>query len=98
MVGIDKVLEIIEQVYSEDGYETDKFTAKATFPTTVTMERYEGDGIEVTFSGDLPKVSVKRTFLRKEFELGFGLIGIIITKTDGLIKLDNFPDIPFKVK
>jgi hypothetical protein len=97
MVAVEKALEIINQVFSEEGYQTEKFKIKATFPVEMHTEERDG-GIEVTFKGNLPVVTASKRILGKKFTMSFGLIGIIITKKDGLIKLDKFPDIPFKVK
>lgn len=98
MDGIEKILEVLEKVFSEDGFSGDGFRIKATYPLELSLDINEDGDTELTFKNNLPSAKVFKKIRRREVGITVSFLGMIIGNKNGWIKLDNFPDIPFKLE
>jgi hypothetical protein len=72
------------------GFKTDSFEFKLPLTTKYQISKSRGDMV-ITFSGELPTVTVK-----KIITLTILVEGIELDRLGGTLLLDNFPDIPFE--
>ena len=91
MNELQKVYDVLTQLYSKDGYKVDRYIIKAESPS-VSQVSYGSDGeIEIKFIDNAPVVKVK-----KIITIRITVSGIVLKKDGGIIKLHRFPDISFK--
>jgi|TARA_B110000263_G_C15309442_1_gene512230 hypothetical protein len=84
-----KLYELL-QTLTSTGFKTDSFEFKLPLTTKYQISKERSD-IVITFSGDLPTVTVK-----KFLTLTISVEGIELDRLGGTLLLDNFPDIPFE--
>ena len=96
MNELQKVYDVLTQIYSKDGYKADKYVIKAESPS-VSQVSYGSDGeIEIDFVDNAPVVEVKKIILWLHKTISITVLGIVLKKDGGIIKLHRFPDISFK--
>ena len=98
MDGIEKLLEVVEKVFSDDGYEGESYRVKATYPMELCLDINDDGAIELTFKNNLPSAKVFKKIRRREVGLTVSFLGVILNGNKGWIKLDNFSDIPFTLE
>jgi len=88
--------EVMSSIFSEDGLKISDFTLKVHSETSIDI--YKGalgdvndESIIIDFQENQPTVTIK-----KIIKLKLTVEGIELYKDGGLIKIDRFPDIPFK--
>jgi len=88
--------EVMSSIFSEDGLKISDFTLKVHSETSIDI--YKGalgdvndESIIIDFQENQPTVTIK-----KIIKLKLTVEGIELYKDGGLLKLDSFPDIPFK--
>lgn len=88
--------QVMSSIFSEDGLKISDFTLKVHSETSIDI--YKGapgdvndESIIIDFQENQPTVTIK-----KIIKLKLTVEGIELHKDGGLLKLDNFPDIPFK--
>lgn len=80
---------IIDSIFSEDGYNIQKFNIK--FPQALDIRIIQSkDGTDLNFTKDLPKITWK-----KFITLSARVSGISLNEKGGVLKLKYFPDVPF---
>lgn len=82
--------EVMSSIFSEDGFKVSEFTLKVQSETSIDIYKSE-DSIVIDFQENQPTVTIK-----KIIKLKLTVEGIELYKDGGLLKLDSFPDIPFK--
>jgi len=82
--------EFMSSLFSEEGFKVSDFTLKVQSETSIDMYKNE-DSIVIDFQENQPTITVKKII---KFKLT--VEGIELNKDGGLLKLDRFPDIPFK--
>lgn len=80
---------IAQQIFSKNGFSAGAFEIKCPTPLSIKTENLN-DGIKIKFEGTKPKVTV-----RKFIRLSLSLSGIHLSKTGGVLEIENFPDIAF---
>ena len=91
MEGLTKAYEVLHQIISEDGYQVGKYKIHAKYPSVLKISSPDRDTIEIDFIDNMPKVKVK-----KIFTISINIIGVVLKHDRGVIKLESFPDVPFK--
>ncbi len=82
--------EFMSSLFSEEGFKVSDFTLRVQSETSIDMYKNE-DSIVIDFQENQPTITVKKII---KFKLT--VEGIELNKDGGLLKLDRFPDIPFK--
>ena len=82
--------EFMSSLFSEEGFKVSDFTLRVQSETSIDMYKNE-DSIIIDFQENQPTITVKKII---KFKLT--VEGIELNKDGGLLKLDRFPDIPFK--
>ncbi len=82
--------EVMSSLFSEEGFKVSDFTLKVKSETSVDIYK-NNESIIIDFQENQPTVTVKKII---RFKLT--VEGIELNKDGGLLKLDHFPDIPFK--
>jgi len=90
MEQLSKVYDVLTQLSSKKGFKIDKYTLKTKPSVDIRISSTEGGDIEIDFISNKPVVSVKKIFTIK-----IDVLGISLGETGGVVRLDNFPDIPF---
>jgi len=88
--------EFMSSLFSEDGLKISDFTLKVHSETSIDIYKgapgnVDDESIIIDFQENQPTITVKKII---KFKLT--VEGIELHKDGGLLKLDNFPDIPFK--
>mgnify|MGYP003336655534 CR=1 FL=1 len=82
--------EVLSKIFSSDGYATDIVTIK--FPDKIGISiTQEGNKYFVSFEDYKPVIKLK-----KYLHLSLKLSGIILGESGGILRIDLFPDVPFK--
>lgn len=82
--------EIIKQILSKDGLNHEFFCIK--FQNYIDMKiSQEDDKFVISFKDSKPTISLK-----KHIRLNLKVSGLVLGETGGIIRIDLFPDIPFK--
>lgn len=84
-----KIKSIIDSIFSDDGYNIQKFNVKFPTPLDIIISKKD-NSVELIFKKDLPKITWK-----KFITLSARVSGIVLNDTGGILKLKYFPDIPF---
>lgn len=87
---ISEVKEIVEKVFSKDGYEVNNFTFFCPKSLSISLEKTSND-LSIKFNTGLPSVQTKKLFIPITAQLE----GITLGEDGGSIKLKYFPDIKF---
>jgi hypothetical protein len=82
--------EIMSSLFSEEGFRVSGFTLKVKSETSVDIYK-NNESIIIDFQENQPTITIK-----KIIKLKLTVEGIELYKDGGLLKLDCFPDIPFK--
>tara|TARA_Y100000592_G_scaffold32562_1_gene51732 strand:- start:337 stop:630 length:294 start_codon:yes stop_codon:yes gene_type:complete len=82
--------EVMSSIFSEDGLKISEFTLKVQSETSIDIYKND-ESITIDFQENQPTVTIK-----KIIKLKLTVEGIELYKDGGLLKLDRFPDIPFK--
>jgi hypothetical protein len=84
-----QIKNIIDAIFSDSGYNIQKFNIK--FPTILDINISKlNNGVELSFKKDLPKITWK-----KFITLSARVSGIVLNDNGGILKLKYFPDIHF---
>lgn len=87
-MDLKKISEIINQLF-EDGYKANNVVVKCQSPTSLTIIK-DKQGILIKFIDKLPCVELNK-FIRFKLDVE----GISFGENAGIIKIKNFPDMPF---
>ena len=90
MEQLSKAYEVLTQLSSSKGLKIDKYLLKAKLPLMVKLSSTEDGEIEIDFIDNRPVVTVK-----KIFTIRIDVLGITLGESEGVVKLDGFPDMPF---
>ena len=82
------ISQILYELFS-DGYKADNFNIRCESPTTVEIIK-DISGVLIKFNNTLPRVEIKK-FIK--FKLNVEAISF--GRNGGIIKIKNFPDMPF---
>ncbi len=82
--------EVMSSIFSEGGFKVSDFTVKVQSETSIDIYKNK-ESIIIDFQENQPTVTIK-----KIIRLKLTVEGIELNKDGGLLKLDRFPDIPFK--
>jgi len=85
-----QIKNIIDSIFSEGGYNIQKFNVKFPYPLDISIIKDKDGSIDLTFTKALPHVSWK-----KFITLSARVDGITLKENGGILKLKFFPDIPF---
>ena len=80
----------MSSIFSEGGFKLSDFTVKVQSETSIDIYKNK-ESIIIDFQENQPTVTIK-----KIIRLKLTVEGIELNKDGGLLKLDRFPDIPFK--
>jgi hypothetical protein len=89
MQELKKVYDVLNSMSSKKGFKVDKFTITAKSPITARITTSDGQ-VSIDFLGNTPVVTV-----RKIIKISISVLGITLMPNGGIIRLDNFPDMPF---
>ena len=87
---LSEVKQIVEQVFSDAGYEINNFTFFCPTSLSISLEKTAND-LSIKFNTGLPSVQTKKLFIPITAQLQ----GISLGEDGGSIKLKYFPDIKF---
>ena len=90
MQELKKVYDVLTSLSSKNGFKADKYTIKAKSPVTAKVTSFEDGSINIDFTDNKPVVIV-----RKIIKISITVLGITLKEHGGVIRLDNFPDLPF---
>ena len=90
MKELKKVYDVLTSLSSKNGFKADKYTIKAKSPVTAKVTSSEDGSISIDFTDNKPVVIV-----RKIIKISISVLGITLKEHGGVIRLDNFPDLPF---
>lgn len=82
--------EFMSSLFSEEGFKVSDFTLKVQSETSIDMYKNE-DSIFIDFQENQPTITIK-----KIIKLKLSVEGIELREDGGILKLDYFPNIPFK--
>jgi hypothetical protein len=91
MNELQKVYDVLVQLYSSKGYKAGEYTIKAESPSVSHISRGQDGEMEIDFIDNAPVVKVK-----KIITIRITVLGIVLKKDGGIIKLNRFPDISFQ--
>ena len=80
----------MSSIFSDGGFKVSDFTVKVQSETSIDIYKNK-ESIIIDFQENQPTVTIK-----KIIRLKLTVEGIELNKDGGLLKLDRFPDIPFK--
>lgn len=80
---------IAQQIFSKSGVSIGVFEIKCPASLSIKIENSD-NGMRIKFQDTKPKVTI-----RKFITLSLSLSGIHLSKTGGVLEIENFPDIPF---
>ena len=80
----------MSSIFSEGGFKVSDFTVKVQSETSIDIYKNK-ESIIIDFQENQPTVTIK-----KIIRLKLTVEEIELNKDGGLLKLDRFPDIPFK--
>lgn len=86
--------EIILEINSERGFTKDGVTIKCRSPLTFTLSVNE-DQINLNFDDHKPEATFEKDLGFIKPSISVLVLGILLKKNSGVIKLKNFVDIPF---
>jgi hypothetical protein len=89
MQELKKVYDVLTSISSKKGFKVDKFTITAKSPVTAQITMSDGN-VDIDFLDNTPVVTV-----RKIIRISISVLGITLMPSGGIIRLDNFPDMPF---
>jgi hypothetical protein len=89
MQELKKVYDVLNSMSSKKGFKVDKFTITAKSPVIARITTSDGH-VSIDFIGNTPVVTV-----RKIIKISISVLGITLMPSGGIVRLDNFPDIPF---
>ena len=81
---------VISSIFSDDGFKISNFVIKVENETSIDVYK-NNDSIVIDFQENQPTITVN-----KIIKLKITVEGIELSKDGGSLKLDRFPDIPFK--
>ena len=90
MKELKKVYDVLTSLSSKNGFKADKYTIKAKSPVISKITSLEDGSIDIDFTDNKPVVIV-----RKIIKISISVLGITLKEHGGVIRLDNFPDLPF---
>ena len=91
MNELQRVYNVLTQIYSNKGYKAGKYIIKADFPSVSKISLGHDGAIDIDFIDNAPVVKVK-----KFITITITVLGIVLKHDGGIIKLNKFPDISFK--
>lgn len=86
-----RIKDIIDAIFSENGYSIQKFNIQFPHPLDIKIVKESDERISLQFTRLFPKISWK-----KFITLSANVNGIVLDENGGVLKLKYFPDIPFK--
>ena len=90
MLKLQEVKNIIDSIFSEEGYSVKGFNVKFPHPLDIKITRNKDDEISLDFTSSLPKVGWK-----KIINFTAWVQGISLGQDQGILKLKYLPDIKF---
>ena len=91
MRELQRVYDVLVQLFSDKGYKAGEYIIKAEFPSVSKISSGHDGEIEIDFIDNAPVVKVK-----KIITIRITVLGITLKHDGGVIKLNKFPDISFK--
>ena len=85
----EEVLDIIDQVFSPEGFNAKGFYIKCDPNTQISLGK-EGRNLKISFPNKRPSVTI-----RKIINFSLELNGIVLSETGGTLDIRRFPDIDF---
>lgn len=82
--------DILNILLSEDGYSNEYISINISNPISINIKREENKFI-LSFNDNYPLIKIKK-FLKISVKVS----SIILGEQDGILVLENFPDIPIK--
>lgn len=91
---LSKVHEIVTQIFSEGGFAVDGFSVKGKSPCHVKIYVDE-ESVKIDFIDYYPKATITKQVLFFRPRINIDVLGIVLKKNSGIVKLRNFIDFPF---
>lgn len=91
MNELQRVYNVLAQIYSNKGYKAGKYIIKADLPSVSKISSGHDGAIEIDFIDNAPVVEVK-----KIITIRLTVLGIVFKRDEGIIRLNKFPDMSFK--
>ncbi len=90
MNELQRAHDVLGQLYSKEGYKAGDYIIKAEFPSVLKISSGSDESIEIDFTDNAPVVKIK-----KIITIRLTILGIVLKRDGGVIKLNRFPDISF---
>ena len=81
---------VMSSIFSDDGFKISNFVIKVENETSIDVYK-NNNSIVIDFQENQPTITIK-----KIIKLKITVEGIELNEDGGLLRLDRFPDIPFK--